>query len=296
MTDLLLSEAEKMFIIHGVQDNLRVDGRSCDDYRHIELETDVVSSANGSARLKLSQTDVLVGVKADLTTPPTDNPDVGTLEFFVDCSANAAPTFEGRGGEDLARDISSTLARAYSSDRCSSSMLKALCVVPSEQCWVLYIDILILECGGSLYDAVSIAVKAALSSTKVPVVKVTSSDGGKPELELSDDPYDSLRINVKHAPCNVTLSKIGHSHVVDASLEEEVCSLASLMMAVTEEGTVTMLKKSACGSLHPESIYEMLETGKNVGLNLNKQLTRQLLDEECLHTQMGTNREPKGFL
>lgn len=34
------------------------------------------------------------------------------------------------------------------------------------QCWTLYVDILILECGGNLYDAVSMAVKAALYSTR----------------------------------------------------------------------------------------------------------------------------------
>ena len=31
--------------------------------------------------------------------------------------------------------------------------------------WILYVDILILEVGGNLYDTVSIAVKAALHST-----------------------------------------------------------------------------------------------------------------------------------
>ena len=32
---------------------MRVDGRTCEDYRHMELETDVVSNAAGSARLRL---------------------------------------------------------------------------------------------------------------------------------------------------------------------------------------------------------------------------------------------------
>ena len=35
----------------------------------------------------------------------------GRIEFFVDCSANATPAFEGRGGEALAADISRVLAR-----------------------------------------------------------------------------------------------------------------------------------------------------------------------------------------
>ena len=62
MSDLLLSEAEMAYIVHGVQDNLREDGRACDDYRHIELETGVLSNAQGSCKLALGTTDVLVRV------------------------------------------------------------------------------------------------------------------------------------------------------------------------------------------------------------------------------------------
>lgn len=36
-----------------LQDNLRVDGRARGDYRCMEVETDVVSSASGSARVRL---------------------------------------------------------------------------------------------------------------------------------------------------------------------------------------------------------------------------------------------------
>lgn len=35
------------------QEDLRVDGRGCEDYRCVEVETDVVSNTSGSARVKL---------------------------------------------------------------------------------------------------------------------------------------------------------------------------------------------------------------------------------------------------
>ena len=37
--------------------------------------------------------------------------------------------------------------------------LKALCVVPGKTCWVLCIDALLLSVGGSVLDALSIAVR-----------------------------------------------------------------------------------------------------------------------------------------
>lgn len=141
MTDVLLSEAEKVFILHGVQENLRNDGRTRRDYRPMELETGLVSNANGSARVRLANSDILASVKCEIDQPHANRPEEGKLEFFIDCSANATPEFEGRGGEELAMEISNTLQKTYSSPNAFD--LKNLCILLKEQCWKLYIDILV---------------------------------------------------------------------------------------------------------------------------------------------------------
>ncbi|XP_044312197.1 exosome complex component RRP42 isoform X3 [Varanus komodoensis] len=140
MASVVLSEAEKVYIVHGVQEDLRVDGRGCEDYRCTEVETDVVSNTSGSARVKLGHTDILVGVKAEMGVPKLDKPNEGYLEFFVDCSANATPEFEGRGGEELGTEIANTLYRIFKNESCVD--LKLLCINPREHCWVLYVDVL----------------------------------------------------------------------------------------------------------------------------------------------------------
>lgn len=53
--------------------------------------------------------------------------------------------------------------------------------------------------------------------------------------------------------------QIGYRHVVDATLQEEACSLASLLVSVTSKGVVTCMRKVGKGSLDPESIFEMME-------------------------------------
>lgn len=47
--------------------------------------------------------------------------------------------------------------------------------------------------------------------------------------------------------------------MVDATLQEEACSLASLLIAITSKGALTCMKKIGKGSLDPESIFEMME-------------------------------------
>lgn len=46
---------------------------------------------------------------------------------------------------------------------------------------------------------------------------------------------------------------------MDATLQEEACSLASLLISVTCKGALTSMKKVGKGSLDPESIFEMME-------------------------------------
>ncbi|XP_026634701.1 exosome complex component RRP42 isoform X2 [Microtus ochrogaster] len=206
------------------------------------------------------------------------------------CSANATPEFEGRGGDDLGTEIANTLYRIFNNK--SSIDLRSLCISPQEHCWVLYVDVLLLECGGNLFDAISIAVKAALFNTRIPRVRVLEDEEGSKDIELSDDPYDCMRLSVDNVPCIVTLCKIGCRHVVDATLQEEACSLASLLVSVTSRGVVTCLRKVGKGSLDPESIFEMMESSKRVGKVLHMSLQSVLHKEESL----GPKRPKVGFL
>jgi len=290
MSEVLLSNAEKTYILHGVEENYRVDGRSRTDIRPIVVETDIVSHASGSAHLRLANTDILVGVKAELETPLPGSPDLGRVEFFVDCSANATPAFEGRGGEDLATEISRVLSRSYQSPNVLD--LSKLCILPGRTCWILYVDILVLEVGGNLFDAVSLAVKAALFSTRIPVVSVTAVDGGEPEMELSDDPYRCTRLDVSKAPVLVTLTRIGNHCIVDATPEEEACSGASLVVAVTPSGGLATVNKVGGGSFHSDTLISATRLAVGVGTEMDQAMMEKVRQEE----EMGLRREKVGFL
>lgn len=61
-----------------------MDGRQRGDYRPMELETNTVEHAFGSARLRLANTDVLVAVKLEIDVPFPEQPKEGKIEFFVD--------------------------------------------------------------------------------------------------------------------------------------------------------------------------------------------------------------------
>lgn len=146
------------------QEDVRTDGRSCEEYRQVEVECGVVSNTSGSSRLRLLNTEVIVGVKAEMGNPSPSHLNEGRLEFMVDFSANASPEFEGRGGDDLSVEMSTRFAEVFRTQ--SVLDLVSLGIIDGQCCWILYVDIVVLECGGNLLDAMSLAVKAALANTR----------------------------------------------------------------------------------------------------------------------------------
>ncbi|XP_022659946.1 exosome complex exonuclease RRP42-like isoform X2 [Varroa jacobsoni] len=287
MATTLLSDSERIFIIHGVEDNLRCDGRSCLEYRHIEMELGAAPNCSGSSHVRIANTDVLVGIKvnysrsrAEIGAPEPSAPDSGRIEFFVDFTANADPEFEGSGGDDLGQQIAGALSEAYVSKRFLD--LSSLCIVSGQQVWTLYVDVLILELGGSLYDAVSVAVKAALRDLRIPRLSVSIGEDGRPEIEVSDDPHAVDPLEMGLVPCFVTLSKIGSQFVVDVSQEEAECTTVHLCCAVAPNGRIATTMKNGVGSLHTHNLIEALQLAQEIGVALHKALDKRLVKAQEL--------------
>ena len=164
MAQIVLSEGEKLFIVHSVQDDCRVDGRRCHDARRMQLETNVTANCQGSSHVRIGSTDLLIGVKVQVEEPNPDKPDQGRVEFSADCSANASPLFEGRGGEEIVEELVSVLTESFTP--CLD--LEVLSLISGKSAWTVYVDILILEFSSkpNLYDAAGIGIIAALRDTR----------------------------------------------------------------------------------------------------------------------------------
>jgi len=294
-----LSDAERVFIVHGVQEGVRSDGRSASDYRPIRVETGVLSTTLGSARVRLATTDVLVGVKAEIDTIDCKQTEPkGRIRFFVDCSANATPLFAGKGGEDMAELVSSALTDAY--DNTLALDLRKL-VVSATKAWTIFVDVVVLECGGNLADAAALGAKAALADARIANVRVKASDAEKKEIELTDDAFfDCWQLDVSAAPLLVTVNKIGWSNVVDATLQEEACTKSNVIVGISSTPTkgdmVTLVRQTGRGSLEPDSVDEMLALAVRVGNSLNRELVRLLANLAVTQKDRNELVSATGFL
>eukprot|EP01126_Amoeba_proteus_P055967 TRINITY_DN697_c0_g1_i5.p1 TRINITY_DN697_c0_g1~~TRINITY_DN697_c0_g1_i5.p1 ORF type:complete len:289 (+),score=73.39 TRINITY_DN697_c0_g1_i5:86-952(+) len=281
---LQLSPGEIEFIVDGIKQDIRADGRARLDYRPLCLETGIVTQANGSARVVLSGTDVMVGVKVELEEPSEEKPNQGRVEVAVECCPSASPEFEGRGGDALNLELARLLERYLNLP--TTLDLKALCLVPYKQCWVIYVDALVLDSAGNLFDALSIATRAALLSTEIPVVSVVENteEGGHFDIELGED-LQSLPI--LDIPVFVTLTRIGSTALVDTTLEEEYCSECRIAFAVNSKGIICTTQKGN-GLVGLPQLQQMMLDASVLGMKMIDLMDRVLKTEQ--------GKESHGFL
>lgn len=252
-------EITKESIINLVENGKREDGRDFDEYRDITIETDVISKAEGSAKVTLGKTQVIVGVKPQIGSPFPDTPNLGVLMTNCELLPMADPTFEpGPPSED-----SIELARVVDRGIRESEMvdLDKLCVEEGKNVWIIFIDLHIIDNCGNLFDACELAVMAALKNTKLPTATIVDD-----EIVIDKEKTIPLPINKEVAMC--TFVKIADQMIIDPTLtEEDVCD-ARLNVGVSSEGKICAMQKG--GDL-PFTKDEIL-LGANIAMSKTKEL------------------------
>ena len=175
-----MSAAESDYMLQGVADDVREDGRARLDYRHLSVELGLFPQTCGSARLRMGGTDVLVGVTPELSQPDAATPDEGRVLVSVDyarggSAAAGMPNYGGGHADDALLWLEAALQPLYAHDGIAET-LRSLCIVPGAQCWQLRVHAQLFGCDGCPLDALALAIKAALHDTRVP--KVVAVDGG----------------------------------------------------------------------------------------------------------------------
>ena len=72
----------------------RFDSRKLEEFREIIIEKDVSIKAEGSVRVKLGKTEVLVGVKLGVDTPYADTPTKGNFMVSAEMLPLSSSRFE----------------------------------------------------------------------------------------------------------------------------------------------------------------------------------------------------------
>ena len=248
------------FLEKLAENGKRADGRKFDEFRNIEIEVNVVSKAEGSAKVKIGNTQVIAGIKMDIGEPYPDTPDSGVMITAAELIPLASPDFESGPPRENAIELARVVDRGIR----ESELIEVdkLCVEPGEKVWLVFIDIHILDFDGNLFDAASLAALAALMTTKVPAER----------FELGED----YPLPLKDPPVSCTSAKFNGVLVLDPSLDEEEIAEARLTVATDEKGDIRAMQKGLNGSFTTDEIKKVIKTSIDNGKKLREILYKSV--------------------
>ena len=191
----------------------RFDGRKLLEYRDFTIEHDISYKAEGSARVRMGKTEVVVGVKMEVGTPYPDSLDKGNLMVSGDLLPMASPRFEAGPPKfnaiELPRLIDRIIRESHMID------LHKLVITEGEKVWTVIIDVFPINDDGNLIDAANIATVAALMGAHIPNL---DKDG---RIDHESKGTKKLPLTEGTIPLSFTFFKLGDSLIVDPVREEE---------------------------------------------------------------------------
>jgi exosome complex component RRP42 len=238
----------KQHLMKSFQQNMRLDGRQLEEFRKIDVELNISQTAEGSARVRIGDTEVLAGVKMIISTPFPDTPEDGAIMINAEFLPMASPRFEsgppGIESIELARVVDRGLRESKAID------VKKLCIKKGEKVWAVSVDIITINDDDNLLDASALATILAVKHTRYP-----SFDGVEVNYkEITDTPLEITKV-----PIAVTVYKTGSYILVDPVSEEERNIDARLTVTTTQDGNICALQKGGDMPLSLEDISKMVE-------------------------------------
>lgn len=226
---------------------MRVDGRKFEDFRDVKIETGIIAKAEGSARVKLGETELIVGVKLNTGTPFADTPDEGILIVNSEFTPMASPDFESGPPSEDAVELSRVVDRGLRESGCIE--LGKLCIKPKEKVWCVFIDIHIINHQGNLLDAAALASIAALHNAKLPKLK---------DDEVIRTEFEG-KLPMKYKPINVTVCKFGSKFLLDPNFDEEKTIDAKLSISVRDDDKICALQKQGTEPIDFADLEKMFD-------------------------------------
>ena len=259
---IIVEHLRKQQMWEAISKGKRLDGRNLDDIRPLEIELDIIKKANGSAKVKLGNSEVIAGVKIETGEPFEGLENKGALIVSAEVLPTASPYIEPGPPDEETVELARVVDRGIRESEMID--LDKLVLVPGKIVYTIFVDCSIINADGNLFDATSYAVVSALASSKIPIFEM--QDGKVVHTGNSQDPP------VTTIPVSITAIRIGEAVILDPTSEEEACMNARITITTNSNGDYTAIQKGSTGAFTVEQIKKAAETARIKGEEVRAKL------------------------
>ena len=259
---IIVEHLRKQQMWDSISKGKRLDGRDLDEIRPIEIEFDIIKKANGSAKVKLGNTEVVAGVKVETGEPFEGLENKGALILSAEVLPTASPYSEPGPPDEETVELARVVDRGVRESQMVD--LDKLVLIPGKTVYTIFVDCSIINTDGNLFDATSYAVVSALISSKIPIFEI--QDGKVVDMGDRQDPP------ITTVPISITAVRIGDAVILDPTSEEEACMDARITITTNSDGHFTAMQKGSTGAFTIEQIKKAAETARIKGEEIRTKL------------------------
>lgn len=252
---IIVEHLRKQQMWDSISKGKRLDGRDLDEIRPIEIEFDIIKKANGSAKVKLGNTEVVAGVKVETGEPFEGLENKGALILSAEVLPTASPYSEPGPPDEETVELARVVDRGVRESQMID--LDKLVLIPGKTVYTIFVDCSIINTDGNLFDATSYAVVSALISSKLPIFEI--QDGKVVDTGNRRDPP------ITTIPISITAVRIGDAVILDPTSEEEACMDARITITTNSDGHFTAMQKGSTGAFTIEQLKKAAETARIKG-------------------------------
>ncbi|ESO99081.1 hypothetical protein LOTGIDRAFT_201434, partial [Lottia gigantea] len=270
MADDLKTYQPKEYYRKFLEKEVRPDGRELGEYRSTVINIGCITTAEGSALVKLGNTTVICGIKAELANPKAEYPKKGFIVPNVELSPMCSSQFRPGPPGEQAQVLSQFSVDVLQNSGCIN--LEDLCITPGKLVWSLQCDMICLDYDGNVTDACVLSLISALKNTLLPTVKVNEETEA-----IETDDINIINLPVQSTPIATTFAVFDDNILfVDPTVEEE--SLATgVLTVVTKDDKICMLHKPGGSPLKDSQIQMCIDRAKS----RSTQAIKLIEDTQC---------------
>ncbi|KAI0677709.1 ribosomal protein S5 domain 2-type protein [Trametes maxima] len=238
----------RAYLERFLAENVRPDGRDLDEWRDVSLIVGSISTADGSALVRLGSTTVVCGVKAEIAEPELDRPLEGFLVPNLDLPAICSPKFKPGPPTDEAQVLSDRLNDVLVSSAVVPTT--SLVIEPGKAVWVLYVDATCINYDGNAFDATLLAMVAALKNTTLPKATYNEETG---RTVCSRKVREPLQIG--RTPTSFSFGIFDRAHLLaDPTSFEEPLLDTTVSVVIDETGGLTSVMQLGLGLVGADDV------------------------------------------
>jgi len=259
---IIVENLRKKQMRESISAGKRLDERSLDEIRPLQIEIDVIKKASGSAWVKLGKTQVIAGVKVETGEPFEGLENSGAMIITAEVLPIASPHIEPGPPDEETIELARVVDRGVRESEMLN--LSKLVLVPGKIVYTIFVDCSIINVDGNLFDATSYAVVSALASCKLPIFEI--KDDKVVETGKTQEPP------ITTIPVSITTVRIGDYLLLDPNTEEEACMDARLTITTNSRGSIVAMQKGLKGYFTVDEVKGIADKARIKGEEIRVKL------------------------